>query len=68
VISSTLLTLLVLPVLYDLFATLLAGPAAPERAEDNGQTVSAHPQGMVSADGAAVPARVSATPSAPARI
>jgi cobalt-zinc-cadmium resistance protein CzcA len=67
VISSTLLTLLVLPVLYDLFGTLLAGPGAPEKSGDNGQAVPALPHGKASADGAPAPDGVQAAQPAPAR-
>src|SRR5262249_20621894 len=60
VLSSTLLTLLVLPVLYDLFGTLLARPGTGERAGDDGDDRPAVPAlspGQVSADGSPMPAR-----------
>lgn len=67
VISSTLLTLLVLPVLYDLFGSLLAGPGAPEKSGDNGQAVPAFADGKAPPDGVSIPDGVRATQPAPAR-
>jgi cobalt-zinc-cadmium resistance protein CzcA len=46
VISSTLLTLLILPVLYNLFGTLLAGPAPPARPKREDQAVQALADGV----------------------